>query len=244
MEGKMDERDLSGEKNWHYAHLAEKTVANLRKNHFEAVFAPDCNTALDIILEMIPERSTIGFADSVTLDQIRLFDRLHTRNPTELLRPSLRDADGNHVYSMEDRFELQRRVLTSDVYVCGTNAVTLDGKLVSTDALGNRVAPMIFGPKRTIFVAGANKIVSDVEAARERIKSVCAPMNVKRHIEKHNAGGLFGELPCATTGFCADCKLPQRICAMTVILECSGLFFKVGGEQKKRVVIVGEELGL
>lgn len=239
----MDERDLSDEKKWHYARLGEKAVAQLRKNNFEAVFAPDRNTALDIILEMIPEESTIGFADSVTLDQIGLFDRLHTRNPAELLQPMLHDGDGNSAHPLKERFELWRRVLTADVYICGTNAVTLDGKLVSTDGAGNRVAPMIFGPSRTIFVAGANKIVSDVEAARERIKKVCAPMNVKRHIEKHHAAGFFGELPCAKTGFCADCKLPQRICAMTVIIECSGVLQNIGGE-KKRVVIVGEELGL
>ncbi len=239
----MDERDLSDARKWHYACLGEKAVGQLRRNNIEAVFAPDRNAAVDMILEMIPENSTIGFADSVTLDQIGLFDRLHTRNPAELLQPMLHDENGYSVHSLEERFELQRRVLTSDVYICGTNAVTLDGKLVSTDGAGNRVAPMIFGPKRTIFVAGANKIVANVEAARERIKRVCAPTKVKRHIEKHHAGGFFGELPCAKTGFCADCKLPQRICAMTVIIECSGVLQSIGGE-KKRVVIVGEELGL
>lgn len=239
----MDERDLSDARKWHYACLGEKAVGQLRRNNIEAVFAPDRSAAVDIILEMIPEESTIGFADSVTLDQIGLFDRLHTRNPAELLQPMLHDENGYSVYPLEERFELQRRVLTSDVYICGTNAVTLDGKLVSTDGAGNRVAPMIFGPRRTIFVAGANKIVANVEAARERIKRICAPTNIRRHIEKHHAERFFGELPCAKTGFCADCKLPQRICAMTVIIECSGVLQSIGGE-KKRVVIVGEELGL
>jgi len=239
----MGEQYFSDEEQWHYALLAEKAGASLRRNNFQAVFAPDRYSATDIILEMIPEKSTIGFADSVTLEEIGLFDQLHSRNPSELFNPMLHDEDGRAVYSLSERFELQRRVLTADVYICGTNAVTLDGKLVSTDGLGNRVAPMIFGPKRTIFVMGANKIVSDAEAARERIKKICAPINVKRHIEKHGAGGFFGELPCAKTGFCADCKLPQRICAMTVIIECSGLFQSIGGE-KKRVVIIGEKLGL
>ncbi len=239
----MDELDLSGAKEWHYARLAEKAVAQLNKNNFEAVFAPDRDAARAIILEMIPEKSIIGSADSMTLDQIGLFEQLHTRNPAEVLHPMRHDEDGKAVHSLKERFELWRRVLTSDVYVCGTNAVTLDGKLVSTDGAGNRVAPMIFGPRRTIFVAGANKIVSDVQAARERIKTVCAPVNIRRHIEKHHAEGFFGELPCAKTGFCADCKLPQRICAMTVIIECSGVLQSLGGE-KKRVVIVGEELGI
>jgi L-lactate utilization protein LutB len=239
----MDERDLAAEKKWHYARLAEKAVAKLNKNNFQAVFATDREIALGIILELIPDGSTIGFADSVTMDQIGLFDQLHTRKPAEIFHPMLHDEEGNLAYPMEEVFELQRKVLTADVYICGTNAITLDGKLVSTDGGGNRVAPMIFGPKRTIFVAGANKIVPDVEAARERIKRVCAPINVKRHIEKHNVQGFFDDLPCAKTGFCADCNLPQRICAMTVIIECSGVSQLMSGEPK-RVVIVGEELGI
>jgi len=238
----MDERDLSPEKKWHYASLAERAITNLKKNHFEAVFAADCNEAREIILEMIPEGSVIGSADSVTLDQIGIFDHIQKRNPTEVLQPMLHDEEGNFVLSLEEWAAMQRRVLTSDVYICGTNAVTLDGKLVSTDGSGNRVAPMIFGPRIIIFVAGANKIVPDVIAARDRIRTVCAPMNVRRHIEKHNVHGVFDDLPCAKTGFCSDCKHPMRICAATVILECAGLGALMGRE--KKVVIVGEELGI
>ncbi len=238
----MDEKDLSPEKKWYYASLAEKAISNLKKNHFEAVFAADCNEAREIILEMIPEGSIIGSADSVTLDQIGIFDHIQKRNPAEVLRPMLHDEEGNLVLSLEELVAMQRRVLTSDVYICGTNAVTLDGKLVSTDGIGNRVAPMIFGPQRTIIVVGANKIVPDVEAAQERIRRVCAPMNVKRHIEKHNLHGIYDDLPCAKTGFCADCKHPMRICATTVILECAGKYTLIGIE--KKVVIIGEELGI
>ena len=238
----MDEKDLSGEKKWLYARVGEKAIASLKKNHFDAYFATSRHEAVETILKMIPENSVIGFADSVTLDQVGLFDQLPSRKPAEILQPLLRDEKGDRILSLQEMFEMCRRVLTSDVYICGANAVTLDGKLVSTDGAGNRVAPMIFGPTRTIIVVGANKIVSDVEAARERIRKICAPMNVKRHIEKHNTGALYGELPCAKTGFCADCKHPMRICAATVVLECAGLGARIGSE--KKVVIVGEDLGI
>jgi len=238
----MDEKDLSQEKKWYYACLAQKAITNLKKNGFDAVYAADCDEARKIILEIIPEGSIIGSADSVTLDQIGLFDSVHTRKPAEVLQPLLHNEEGNLVLSIEELVAMQRRVLTSDVYICGANAITLDGKLVSTDGVGNRVAPMIFGPQRTIIVVGANKIVPDVEAARERIRRVCAPMNVKRHIEKHNLHGIYDDLPCAKTGFCADCKHPMRICATTVILECAGKYTLIGID--KKVVIIGEELGI
>ena len=238
----MDERDLSTEKKWHYASLAEKAVTNLKKNGFDAVFVADCDEARELILEMIPEGSIIGSADSVTLNQLGIFNHIHTRKPAEVLQPLLHDEEGNIVLQLEELIAMQRRVLTSDVYICGANAVTLDGKIVSTDGIGNRVAPMIFGPQKTIIVVGANKIVPDAEAARERIRRVCAPMNVRRHIEKHNLHGIYDDIPCAITGFCADCKHPMRICATTVILECAGKYTLIGIE--KKVVIIGEELGI
>jgi L-lactate utilization protein LutB len=238
----MDERDLTGEKKWHYACLAERAILNLRRNRFEAVFAADCDEAREIILEMIAEGSIVGSADSVTLDQIGIFDHIQERNPAEVLRPMLHDEEGNLVLSLEELVAMQRKVLTLDVYICGANAVTLDGKLVNTDGVGNRVAPMIFGPQRTIIVVGANKIVPDVEAARERIRRICAPINVRRHIEKHNLHGIYDDLPCARTGFCADCRHPMRICATTVVLECAGKYTFIGME--KKVVIIGEELGI
>ena len=121
----------------------------------------------------------------------------------------------------------------------GSNAVTLDGKLVNTDGRGNRVAPMIYGPDRVIVVAGANKLVNDMEEALLRIRQIAAPVNVRRHYIKHN-NPHFGELPCARTGSCADCNHDWRICRYTVIIE-GAMPWERG---RINVVLVGEELGI
>src|SRR4030042_6501932 len=114
----MDEKDLSCEKNWLFAKMAERAVANLKKNHFDAHFAASHHEAVNTILEMIPENSIIGFADSVTLDQIGLFDQLPSRKPAEILQPMLHNEKGDLIHSPQEMFELQRRELTSDVYIC------------------------------------------------------------------------------------------------------------------------------
>ena len=132
-----------------------------------------------------------------------------------------------------------RRIFFSDVYVIGTNAVTLDGKLVNTDGNGNRVAAMIFGPKKVIIVVGANKIVKDVDEALRRIREICGPMNATRHAIKHHRPEYF-ELPCVKTGICVDCSHPWRICHHTTIID--------GVAERRRghinVVLVGEMLGI
>jgi hypothetical protein len=75
---------------------------------------------------------------------------------------------------------------------------------------GNRVSPMLFGPKKVILVIGANKIVKDVNEAFERIRQVAALMNAKRGFLKHQDHPEFGKLPCVITGRCVDCQNDWR----------------------------------
>ena len=74
---------------------------------------------------------------------------------------------------------------------------------MNTDGTGNRLAGIIFGPRRVILVAGVNKIVANVEQGLGRIKEVAAPLNARRHRVKH---GMETTPPCAQTGVCG---LPQ-----------------------------------
>jgi hypothetical protein len=134
---------------------------------------------------------------------------------------------------------MQREAFSCDVFLAGTNAVTMDGKLVNTDGLGNRVSAMIFGPEKVILVVGANKIVKNLDEAMERIREVCAPMNARRHFLKHHSSE-FGDLPCVRTGKCIDCNHDWKICNYTVIIE--GAMAREKG--RINVVLVGEELGI
>jgi hypothetical protein len=87
---------------------------------------------------------------------------------------------------------------------------------------------MIFGPKKVIVVAGANKIVKDLNEALERVRKVAAPMDARR---------LNLKTPCAVSGVCTDCDAPDRICRVTTIMHRKPLKTDI------TVVLVGEELG-
>ena len=245
------ESDLSVEKNWLYKNLANKAIASLVKNNFQASYVANSQEALETTLKMIPENSTVGISDSVTLHQIGLFTHI-LDNPKykAIYFHSRRNEDGTPYYTSEEQYEIARMALTADIYFSGTNSITLDGKLVNIDGFGNRVAAMIFGPKKVIVVAGANKIVKNVEEGLNRIKQYCAPANVKRHVEKHSRSHLTS-LPCYKSGICADCALPQRICCTTVIIERAGVsrtFRPAGADSPPlaeiNVVIIGESLGM
>ena len=178
---------------------------------------------------MIPEGSIVGFGDSVTLRQIGVVDALEKGNYT-FLNP------WQSGITAEESIQCKKRALTSDVFVTGTNALTLEGKIVNVDALGNRVAAMLFGPDKVIIIVGMNKIVENLEEALERIRKTAAPLNVKRHTH------LDPMPPCGETGECSDCSSPWRICNKTVIIERqydNDIYKPV-----MTVIIVGEELGL
>jgi hypothetical protein len=114
------------------------------------------------------------------------------------------------------------------IMIAGTNAITLDGRLVNLDGMGNRVAAMAFGPKKVILVAGMNKVAPDLESAMARVKHYAAPVNNIRYGLKN---------PCVETGLCSDCRTPQRICNMWSIIEGHMI------EGRIHVKLVGEFLG-
>ena len=240
----VDETDLSMPMGWVAEQRAKIAVEAMHRRHFRAQYVPNREAALAAILEMIPDGKTVFRTDSATLDQMGFTEAIRARGTNHFMYPQEKDGQGNNIHGHYDDhqelyFKLQREVFTADVYVTGANSVTMDGKIISTDGGGNRVAPMIFGPRKVILAIGVNKLVDDQEAAIRRIRDFCAPVNVKRHHIMHNRP-WYGDLPCAKTGICTDCDHPRRICNYTGILE--NALPRVA--DRINVILIGESLGI
>jgi L-lactate utilization protein LutB len=234
----VDETDISREKAFYNKQRAQKVIENLQKRKMNGFYASDKKEALSIVMGLIPRGALVARGDSITLDQIDLLKTLTGRNQNTIIDPFETDAEGRWAEEAE-RQHMFRETFSADIFIAGTNAVTLDGKLVNIDGAGNRVAAMIFGPGKVILVAGVNKIVKDVDEALERIHQLAAPVNARRHYLKHHAE-QFSNLPCVKTGSCADCWHEWRICNYTVIID--GAMQHHQG--RINVVLVGEELGI
>lgn len=213
---------MSDLQTWHSDTLGARAVEALTKNNFTAVYLKTRQEAIDHVLALIPREASVGIGGSWTVS-------------VDLGLPAILEDRGNIVYdhnkpglSPEDSLALRRKELSSDVFLSGSNAVTLDGKLVNVDGAGNRVAAMIFGPQKVVVIAGVNKIVRDLGEAENRIELIAAPVNNKR-LNRPN--------PCTKTGECQDCQGPTRICNVTTILR------RRPSATEFHVIIVGEELG-
>jgi hypothetical protein len=207
---------------WYQDLQVERTIKALKRNNFDARFFPKASEALQELWKMIPEGASVGVGGSVTLNQIGFFDEVQ-RRPVKLLNPLAKGL------SPEEADRIRREIFSAAFFLCSSNAVTEDGKLYNIDATGNRVAAMIFGPKKVILICGANKIVKDVAEAQRRVQEWVAPMNVKR---------LDYKPPCGQTGVCSDCSSPERICNAYVILA------KKPRRTDFTIFLVGEPLGL
>lgn len=207
---------------WYREKLGNKVIDNLKKNRFNARYINDKATSIDYLKEIINEYNVIAFGGSTTV----LYDLKLQDIAINLSKNILNHNTPN--LTVEEKLTIRKKQLTADLFITSTNAITLDGKLVNVDGVGNRVAAMIFGPKRVVVVCGVNKIVENVDEAIKRIKFISAPMNAKR---------VRSKTPCVETGFCVDCNSPERICNITTIID------KKPSLSNIEIIIIGEHLG-
>jgi len=202
--------------------VAKDIIKHLRKRRMEGSYTPTAAQAKDEIVAMIPQGATVFRCGSMTAASMGLWEEIAKLPGVEVIDPYQPGL------SSEEGLELRRKGMTAEVMIASSNAVTLDGKLVNLDGMGNRVAAMAFGPKKVILVVGMNKVAPDLESAMARVKHYAGPVNAIR-LGRNN--------PCMETGLCTDCRSPQRMCNTWSIIE--GHMIK----DRIHVKLVGENLG-
>ena len=202
--------------------VAKDVINHLEKRRMEGSYSPNVSQAKDEIVAMIPQGATVFRCGSMTTVNMGLWEELDNLSGVEVINPYQPGLPP------EESLALRRKGMTADVMIASSNAVTLDGRLVNLDGMGNRVAAMTFGPHKVILVVGMNKVSPDLESAMARVKHYAGPVNAIR---------LGVNTPCVTTGLCTDCKSPQRICNMWSIIEGHMIKGRI------HVKLIGESLG-
>lgn len=196
----------------------DRTVSNLKNRNFEVTVLEkkeDVNPFLESIIE---KGSSAAVGGSMTLNE--------TDTLTWLRSGYLKFIDR---YNPEnDIHQVFHESFNVDAYITSTNAITMNGELVNTDGTGNRVAAMIYGPKKVYVIVGINKLVSDIDEAQRRIELYAAPMNCER---------LNRDTPCRKIGECINCNVSERICNVNVVLHKSNTAKRI------HIIFVKEDLG-
>ncbi|MDR0623894.1 MAG: lactate utilization protein [Treponema sp.] len=165
----------------------------------------------------LPKNVSVGLGGSETLSAMEIL-------------PVLRSGDYRLYdrYNCADHFAVCRESLMADYFITGANALTMTGEMVNLDCSGSRVSAMAYGPRNIIVAAGVNKLVNTLEEAAARVRAI-APMNCRRNGHK---------TPCAESGLCTDCNIPDRMCNH-LLVTFNGKKF----EGKYTLILINEELG-
>lgn len=206
--------------NAQYQLIAPRLLEKLRNNNFTAHYAVDKQGAVAMLLQLAKAGDQVAFGGSMTVKQLELGKALQEHGCT--IMNVMRGVSA-------EAMEYRRKHLLADLYITSSNALTLNGELINMDSIGNRLAGMMFGPKRVVLLIGMNKVVKDINAGMERVQMVAAPQN----------SIMFARpTPCAQTGYCVNCNSPERICNITAIMH------KAPRGADIHIILVGENLGM
>ena len=200
-----------------------KDFSILKENLISLGYAVSCfESALDAATYLDSEihNQTVGFAGSMTLEKMGLYELLNKHNQVYW-----HHRIPNGKTSQQVRVEAN----SASIYITSVNGIAESGEIVNIDANCNRVASIFYGHKKVYFVIGKNKIEKDYDSALYRARNIAAPLNAKR---------LGVKTPCAINADrCYNCKSPERICRGLSVLwgkPMTGEF---------EVILVNENLG-
>jgi hypothetical protein len=196
-------KEYDGIRQWHDESTLETIRGRLEKRDFTAHVLKTPEEVTRFVLENIPSGASVGIGGSVTVRELGIDRALKERGQSMF-------DHWDDALPPEQKLAARKGQLTCDVFLTGVNALTLDGRIVNIDGIGNRVAAAIYGPGHVIAFAGINKVVRDLDEALWRIKNTASPRNSRR---------LGLKTPCAAAGHCTDCKAPTSVCRVTTITE-------------------------
>lgn len=196
-------------------------IKTLQKNNINGYMVESKEELISQIEAIVEKDSVVSVGGSMTLFELGIIDYLR-KGRYEFLD---RYKDGLSPADIED---IYRKSFFADAYFTSTNAITEEGELYNVDGTGNRVAAMLYGPKKVIFIVGTNKIVQNMDEAIKRVREIAAPLNTKR---------LNRKTPCVKVGHCMDCNSPERICNEYTVIK------RQRDKNRMHVIFINENTG-
>jgi hypothetical protein len=166
-----------------------ETLVTLEEHGITVEVVDDLDTARERVLDRIPEGSSVMTYPSVTLDETGIAQAIDNGG--------LYDSARARVLALDRATQLQeiKTIMIQPDFALGSvHAITRDGTLVIASALGSQLASHAWGAANVIFVVGAQKLVSDLDAAHERIYEHSFKLEDARALESYGANSRVGKI--------------------------------------------------
>jgi acyl-CoA hydrolase len=157
-------------------HALAATVVALEEHGFSVEVVGDLDAARQAVLARIPGGSLVMTNTSVTLAETGIADAINDGGGRW-------ESARNRMFALDFATQAQemKAIGGQPDYALGSvHAVTRDGVLVIASASGSQLASYAWGAANVIFVVGAQKLVTTLEAAHQRIYQHSLPLEDAR----------------------------------------------------------------
>ena len=157
------------------AQRLQRAAAALTAHGFTAEILDDAAAARTRVKDLIPEGASVFTAASETLrlsgidEDINASGRYQAVKPRALAMDRAAEAD-----------DFRRLLATPDVVVGSVAALTETGSVVAASGSGSQLPGYAGGAARRIWIAGAQKVVPDLDTALRRVEDHCLPLESAR----------------------------------------------------------------
>ena len=165
------------------------TVTALEEHGFSVEVVDDLEAARQAVLSRIPHGSSVMTNTSVTLQQTGIADAVNDGGPYDSARTKMAELD------FATQLQEMKAIGGQPDYALGSvHAITRDGTLVIASASGSQLASYAWGASNVIFVAGAQKLVPTLEAARDRIYTHSLVLEDARAVAAYGQHAVVGKI--------------------------------------------------
>lgn len=167
----------------------QATVVALEEHGFSVEVTDDLDAARAAVLARIPAGSSVMTNTSMTLQETGIADAINDGGPYESAR--------NKMFALDFATQAQemKAIGGQPDYALGSvHAVSRDGTLVIASASGSQLASYAWGAANVIFVVGAQKLVPDLETARERIYNHSLKLEDARAYATYGQNSVVGKI--------------------------------------------------
>ena len=165
------------------------TVTALEEHGFSVEVVDDLEAARHAVLTRIPHGSSVMHNNSVTLQETGITDAVNDGGPYDSARAKMAELD------FATQLQEMKAIGGQPDYALGSvHAITRDGTLVIASASGSQLASYAWGASNVIFVAGVQKLVPTLEAARDRIYTHSLVLEDARAVAAYGQHSLVGKI--------------------------------------------------
>jgi YkgG family uncharacterized protein len=167
----------------------QATVVALEEHGFSVEVVDDFDAARAAVLARIPEGSSVMTNTSVTLEETGIADAINNGGPYDSARNKMMGLD----YETQAK-EMKAIAGQAEFALGSVHAVTRDGALLIASASGSQLAAYAWGAANVIFVVGAQKLVPNAEAGRERILEHSLKLEDARAYAAYGQNSFVGKI--------------------------------------------------